>query len=51
MRDPASDMSEVRRLSPKAAIARLTSIREQSFLRHALAEGALHTRKGVLAAR
>jgi 8-oxo-dGTP diphosphatase len=52
IRDPASDIREVRWLSPKKAIARLTYMREQSFLRHALAEGALrgHKRNGLLAA-
>lgn len=39
IRDPASDVREVRWLSPKKAIERLTHAREQTFLRHALAGG------------
>ena len=45
VRDPASDIREVRWLSPKKAIARLTYAREQNFLRHALAESALRRGK------
>ena len=45
IRNPASHIREVRWLSPKKAIARLTYPREQSFLRHALAESGLRSTK------
>ena len=46
-RDPASDVREVRWLTPNKAIERLTHPREQSFLRHALAELTLRGNKRI----
>jgi hypothetical protein len=44
-RDPSSDVREVRWLTPSKAVRRLTHPREQTFLRHALAELTLRAPK------